>query len=113
MTIDEENCHWNVNYPYLDDPLILHDNRAQAKALLFRLEKQLSRDPISTQAYQQEFENFVRRGVLVKIPQDELNDWSGPVNYVSHHPVYKPELFSRISGEIIELHFGSRTQYHE
>ena len=66
MSLDEENSHWNVNYPYLDDPMILHDNRAQAKALLFSLEKQLSRDPHTAQSYQNEFTNFFFQLHLVK-----------------------------------------------
>ena len=37
---------------------------------------------------------MLARGVLEKIPQKELEDYSGPVNYVTHHVVFKPDSIS-------------------
>ena len=37
---------------------------------------------------------YIDRGVIVRIPPEELREWKGPVNYVSHHAVHKPESSS-------------------
>ena len=34
--------------------------------------------------------DYVRRGVIRKPTQKEMDEWKGPVNYVPHHAVPKP-----------------------
>ena len=35
--------------------------------------------------------DYIDRGVFRKIPKEELEAWDGPVNYVTHHGVERPD----------------------
>ena len=59
--------------------------------MMLKTEKQLSQNAPATEAYNQQFESMLDRGVLVEIPQKELDEYEGPVNYVTHHVVFKPD----------------------
>ena len=37
---------------------------------------------------------MVNRGVISKISQSEVSAYSGPINYITHHDVFKPGLLS-------------------
>ena len=39
--------------------------------------------------YNEQVNDFVQRGVLRKLSQAEIEEWTGPVRYVDHHPVIK------------------------
>jgi hypothetical protein len=39
-------------------------------------------------------DEFLTRPCMRKIPSDELDAWTGPVKYISHHPVLKPGSLS-------------------
>ena len=43
----------------------------------------------SIAAYNKELQDFVDRGVLRLISEEEMEAWQGPVNYISHHGVEK------------------------
>ena len=43
----------------------------------------------SIAAYNEELQDFVDRGVLCLISEDEMQAWQGPVNYICHHRVEK------------------------
>ena len=58
---------------------------------MLKTEKQLANNPSAIEAYNNQFEDMLARGVLEEIPQKELEDYSGPVNYVTHHVVFKPD----------------------
>ena len=36
--------------------------------------------------------DYIQRGVFKELSQEEMDNWSKPVNYVSHHGVPKPML---------------------
>ena len=40
-------------------------------------------------SYKDQVLDFVNRGVLRKLTEDELRDWHGPVRYVDHHEIFK------------------------
>ena len=42
------------------------------------------------EAYNQEFNKFVERGTLSVVSDEEIGNWEGAINYVSHHEVLKP-----------------------
>merc|ERR1711867_4753 len=42
------------------------------------------------EAYNDIAKDYIERGVFKELSQDEMDDWSKPVNYVSHHGVPKP-----------------------
>ena len=41
------------------------------------------------EAYNAEIKKKIDKGYLVKLEKDDLQDYKGPISYVSHHPVYK------------------------
>ena len=41
-------------------------------------------------AYSDIVKDYIERGVFKELSQEEMDDWDGPVNYVSHHGVTKP-----------------------
>ena len=46
------------------------------------------------QAYNLELKKFIDRGALVRLTQEELDSYGGPISYVTHHSVLKPESVS-------------------
>merc|ERR1712059_166757 len=40
--------------------------------------------------YNQELNDYINRGVIRKLLDEEMAAWAGPVNYISHHGVEKP-----------------------
>ena len=53
-----------------------------------QLEKRLLKNG-GLKAYNDEIENYVDRGVIRELSKEELESWSGGVNYISHHGVFK------------------------
>ena len=94
MVLNEKANCFQVPYPFKVDPLKLQNNFGQATSLLKRLERQLERDPEQAAAYCREMQKYIDRGVIVRIPPEELCEWKGPINNVSHHAVFKPDSAS-------------------
>ena len=42
-------------------------------------------------AYNSELKKFLDRGAITKMSQEEIGSYTGPVSYVSHHGVHKPD----------------------
>ena len=80
---------WTAAYPYCKDPAVLKDNYQFACKVLKRRENKLMKDKILLRLYSEQILDFVKRGVLKKMSEDELLGWTGPVRYVDHHEVYK------------------------
>ena len=91
MHHDEEGKFWLVTYPFIGDPDKLHDNYGQVVSLLERQEKRLAKAPDVAKAYSEEMDKFMARGVIKEIPVEELEAYKGPINYIAHHEVYKPD----------------------
>ena len=43
------------------------------------------------EAYNMELRKFIDRGAITKLSQDELENYKGPISYVSHHGVLKQD----------------------
>ena len=39
--------------------------------------------------YNSEMQKYVDRGVVVRLTRQEMDEWKGPINYISHHGVEK------------------------
>merc|ERR1712106_1264494 len=79
----------NVSYPVKSDPsTCLVNNRWSVLGFQIRQEKLQIKSGVS-KAYNDEFEKFLNRGAIAPITGEELNSYSGPVNYVTHHSVLK------------------------
>ena len=43
-------------------------------------------------SYNRELRGYINCGVLKLVTAQELEAWGGAINYIGHHPVYKPDL---------------------
>ena len=66
----------------------MSDSRKQAISMADQLERRLSKNG-GLEAYNDEIKNYVERGVIREISKEEMESWSGGVNYISHHGVFK------------------------
>ncbi|KAJ8032137.1 hypothetical protein HOLleu_25575 [Holothuria leucospilota] len=82
---------WVAKYPWIKDPKELPDNRQVAVATLKSLEKRLGRDPEKAKAYDLQIDDMLQRGVAREIGEEELLEYKGPVHYIAHHAVEKPD----------------------
>jgi hypothetical protein len=88
LTLDEANCKWTAKYPFIISPTIMKDNRRQAEACMVRLEKQLIKKE-DLEAFNEQFNDTVERGVFKKLTPKEAAAWGGPINYISFVVAYK------------------------
>ena len=44
------------------------------------------------EAYNDVMRDYIERGVLKELSQEEMDDWNEPVNFVPHHGIPKPRL---------------------
>ena len=91
MLYDAEAKRVSVSYPWTEDVCKLSDNLNQAIAFQSSVERKLLRDKTLMDAYNQELQKFLDRGAIVKLSQQEIDAYNGPVSYVSHHAVLKPD----------------------
>ena len=63
--------------------------------MLRATEKRLQRDESHLQMYKEQIDDMLQRGVARKLTQTELDEYDGPVHYLNHHEVLKPESTSR------------------
>ena len=94
--IIEDSCkksgnQWIIPYPWKCDPSLLPDNRQQAVKRLEATKRQLSRNPEHAEAYKQQMKEMERMTFAQKISPEEETKYQGPVHYISHHTVIKPE----------------------
>ena len=73
-----------VQYQFQKDPKSLPNNRNVAIKIADKLEKRLENDG-HLEYYNQELKKYFERGAAVKLTDEEINSWQGPVNYISHH----------------------------
>ena len=86
--------YWETCYPWIKDPHDLSDNRQQALAMLRSTEKRLSRDQERSEVYQEQIEDMVTRDVARQLSAKIMDEYNGPVHYISHHEVIKAESTS-------------------
>ena len=84
-----DSGYWRTSYPFERPPECLKDNYAQALMALERRERRLMTDGRIASLYNDQVRDFVNRGVLRKLSEAEMCEWTGPVRYVDHHHVMK------------------------
>ena len=87
--MDEATSTIRFHYPLIKDPMLLSDNWAQAIAIGTGVQLKLIKNG-QLEAYNEVIKDYIERGVFKELSQEEMDDWDGPVNYVSHHGVPKP-----------------------
>jgi hypothetical protein len=100
--IIEKSCkkvgtQWLIPYPWKKDPKQLPDNRSQAVKRLESTERRLMKQPEQAAAYDKqmmEMNDMNEMNFSRKVTEEELKNYKGPVHYVSHHAVLRPEKAS-------------------
>ena len=90
LSLDPVNDIITTTYPFEENPAVLEDNRGQAYALLQKTEKRLKQHPDHAKLYCEQWQDFIDRGVVTEITEEEAKAYQGPVFYISHHEVFKP-----------------------
>ena len=94
IQLDPIKNRWTATYPFKANPSLLVDNKEQAIALMKKQEKRLLNNNEAADQYRKAFQEFIDRGVISEITQEEQNSWSGPVFYISAHEVFKEDSSS-------------------
>ena len=98
--IIENSCQkvenqWMVRYPWKKDPACLPDNKSQAIKKLEATERRLTKNPEQAEAYDKQMVEMNEMKFSRKLSKKELEEYKGPVHYVSYHEVLRPESKSR------------------
>ena len=91
---ETEKC-WTVYYPWIRDPHELPNNINAVIGRMKALERRLKRvgnDYLTL--YNDQILDMLRRNVARKLSQEEVNAYDGPVHYIAHHEVLKPDSIS-------------------
>ena len=91
LEFDDVENRWVTSYPWIRDPADLPNNRRAAFGMLMSTEKRLTRNADHAKVYQEQIQDMVNRGVARKLTKSELDTYKGPIHYVSHHEVLKPD----------------------
>ena len=83
--------HWLAKYPWKRDPYELPDNFNAALNRLVGIERRLLRNKQYATVCQEQIDDMLNKGVARKLSQVEIDEYKGPVHYISHHDVLKPE----------------------
>ena len=59
--------------------------------MLISTEKRLAKNATHAEVYQKQIEDMVDREVARKLTLKELKEYKGPIHYISHHEVLKPD----------------------
>lgn len=92
--LEHKGDHWIAKYPWIKDPKQLPNNKEFALRKLRATEKRLGKNEALLNMYAEQIEDMIGRGVARKLTQSELDKYAGPVHYLSHHEVLKPDSLS-------------------
>ena len=82
---------WMVPYPWKKDPMLLPDNKPLAMKRLESTERRLKKDPEQGAAYDKQMEEMKEMQFSRKLSKEEMDNYKGPVHYIPHHAVIRPE----------------------
>ena len=91
LDYDKEAKRWIAEHPWIKDPYDLPDNRRIAFTKLISTEKRLAKNTEHAKVYKEQVQNMIDRGVTRKLTEEELRNYEGPIHYISHHEVLKPD----------------------
>ena len=99
-----DNKVW-CDYPFKKDPACLKYNRDAALKVAMKVERDLLRDGLHN-VYNEQVKAILDRGAAVQLSEQELEEWAGSVNYITHHPVLKDSASTPV-GMVSNSSFGS------
>ena len=80
-----------IPYPWKRDPKFLPDNRSQALKRLEGTERHLKLNLDQAKAYDEQMTEMVKLNFCRKLSEEEVKNYKGPVHYIPHHAVIRPE----------------------
>ena len=94
--IIEDSCvkvkdQWMMSYPWKRDPNELPDNKQLAVKRLESIERRLKQNPDHAKAYDNQMKEMNEMKFSRKLTEMEMRDYTGPVHYVPHHAVLRPD----------------------
>ena len=87
MAIDEERNCVNVSYVWKKDVYQLKDNFSQIIPIQTNIEKRLLKSG-HMEKYNSEIQKAIDAGTIVKLSDEDINKYKGPVSYCSHFAVF-------------------------
>lgn len=92
----EKSCikvenQWMIPYPWRKDPNLLPDNRGLAIKRLESTERRLKRNPEQAEAYCKQMGEMESMKFARKLSKEEQDRYHGPVHYIPHHAVLRPD----------------------
>ena len=101
LKIIEDSCQktghqWLIPYPWKRDPKEMPNNEVQAKKKLEATERRLSRTPEHAAAYDSQMTEMTEMQFPRKLTKQELETYKGPVHYIAHHEIVRPEKTTSI-----------------
>ena len=82
---------WMIPYPWKRDLKSLPDNRSLALKWLEGTECHLKSNLNQAKAYEEQMTEMVKMNFCRKLSEDEVKNYKGPVHYIPHHAVIRPE----------------------
>lgn len=94
--IIEDSCEkvdnqWLIPHPWKRNPRELPDNKVQAFLKLEATERRLLKTPEQAKAYDLQMVEMKQLQFARKLTEEETKRYTGPVHYISHHEVLRPE----------------------
>jgi hypothetical protein len=99
---------WVIPYPWIKDPNLLPDNKFQAIKRLEATERRLMKNKDHAEAYDKQIKEMECMKFARKLSQQEIDNYKGPVHYIAHHGVERPENKSTP----LRIVFNSSSIYH-
>ena len=94
--IIEDSCRkvdnqWLIPYPWKRDPRELPNDKAQAFKKLEATQRRLLKNPDHAKAYDLQMVEMNQLQFARKLTEEETRRHTGPVHYISHHELLRPE----------------------
>ena len=87
----KRDSQWMVPYPWKKDPTLLPNNKSLAMKRLESAEKRLKKNPELAAACDKQIKWMSETNFSRKLLKEESEKYTGPVHYIPHHAVIRPE----------------------
>ena len=98
---------WMIPYPWKRDLKELLDNKEQEIRRLETMERRLLKNPNDAIIYNEKMLEMEEMNFASKLKEVDINEYKGPVHYISHHAVLRPDSASTA----VRIVFNSSSSY--
>ena len=92
LTHDSRTRRWTASYPWIKSPKTLPNNFPACLGRLRATERRLAKRGVAyARAYSDQISDMVERKVARKLTNEEMKKYQGPVHYIPHHEILKPD----------------------